>query len=169
MKRTISILAAAAFLLAAGYALADTASDQPGGCCGPGAACAMSNQQAAKPPAKPQELKCPVTGQKVTDLKNAPKSVYKGKTYYFCCAGCKPLFDKNPEKYIKPAPAKQSNAVICPVMGGVVKNPKTAPKSVYKGKTYYFCCAGCKPQFDKNPEKYVKSDAKTRTTETHKH
>ena len=28
-------------------------------------------------------------------------------------------------------------------------------KSVYKGKTYYFCCPGCKPQFDKNPEKYI--------------
>ncbi|MBC8103781.1 MAG: YHS domain-containing protein [Cytophagales bacterium] len=32
--------------------------------------------------------------------------------------------------------------------------------SVYKGKKYLFCCGGCKPQFDKNPEKYVKT-AKT--------
>ena len=31
---------------------------------------------------------------------------YKGKTYYFCCSGCKPMFDKNPQKYIKTASAK---------------------------------------------------------------
>ncbi len=29
------------------------------------------------------------------------KSEYKGKTYYFCAAGCKKAFDENPEKYIR--------------------------------------------------------------------
>ena len=29
-------------------------------------------------------------------------------------------------------------------------------KTVYKGKTYYFCTEECKKQFDKEPEKYVK-------------
>jgi len=29
------------------------------------------------------------------------KSEYKGKTYYFCAPGCKKLFDKNPESYLK--------------------------------------------------------------------
>ena len=32
--------------------------------------------------------------------------------------------------------------------------------SIYQGKKYLFCCQGCKPQFDKNPAKYVKT-AKT--------
>ena len=36
----------------------------------------------------------------------------------------------------------------------------STPKSVYQGKTYYFCCAACKPMFDKNPAKYVKAEAK---------
>ena len=51
---------------------------------------------------------CPVMGSKIPDVtKAAGKSVYKGKTYYFCCASCKPLFDKNPEKYVpQPPPAK---------------------------------------------------------------
>lgn len=36
---------------------------------------------------------------------------------------------------------------------------KTAPaKSEYKGQTYYFCAPGCKRQFDKNPEKFLKVD-----------
>jgi YHS domain-containing protein len=25
----------------------------------------------------------------------------------------------------------------------------------YKGKKVYFCCSGCKPEFEKNPEKYL--------------
>ncbi len=29
-------------------------------------------------------------------------------------------------------------------------------KSVYKGKTYYFCAPGCKKKFDSDPEKYSK-------------
>ncbi|MHC4546052.1 MAG: YHS domain-containing protein [Planctomycetota bacterium] len=27
--------------------------------------------------------------------------------------------------------------------------------TVYKGKKVYFCCPGCKPEFEKNPEKYL--------------
>jgi YHS domain-containing protein len=38
---------------------------------------------------------------------------------------------------------------------GMDVDEKTAPKSEYKGKTYYFCAPGCKREFDKNPEKYV--------------
>jgi len=31
-------------------------------------------------------------------------------------------------------------------------------KSEYKGKTYYFCAPMCKQKFDRNPEKYVKTE-----------
>ncbi|MBV9072390.1 MAG: DJ-1/PfpI family protein [Acidobacteria bacterium] len=31
----------------------------------------------------------------------------------------------------------------------------TSPKSVYKGKNYYFCSEGHKQQFDRTPEKYI--------------
>ncbi len=36
-------------------------------------------------------------------------------------------------------------------------DPKTAPKSVYKGKTYLFCSDEHKQTFDANPEMYVKA------------
>jgi YHS domain-containing protein len=113
--------------------------------------------KSTKPVVKSGSVICPVMGGKVADLKHAKKSVYKGKTYYFCCPDCKTKFDKNPEKYIKPAPKAKAAAadIRCPVTGTKVIDPKTAPKSVYKGKTYYFCCAACKPTFDKNPEKYI--------------
>jgi len=34
-------------------------------------------------------------------------------------------------------------------------DPKTAQKSEYQGKTYYFCSVGCKRSFDKEPQRYV--------------
>ena len=51
---------------------------------------------------------------------------------------------------------KKIVSAVCPVMGNKIPDvTKAAGKSVYKGKTYYFCCPGCKPKFDKNPEKYI--------------
>jgi YHS domain-containing protein len=41
--------------------------------------------------------------QDKVDVKKATKaklfSDYNGSRYYFCCAGCKPAFDKDPAKY----------------------------------------------------------------------
>lgn len=45
---------------------------------------------------------CPVHGKKIPSVtKNSRKSVYKGKAYYFCGSKCKPVFDKNPGKFVK--------------------------------------------------------------------
>jgi len=60
----------------------------------------------AKSAHKPAPLICPVTGEKIASVKDAVgSSVYKGKTYYFCCSACKPMFDANPAKYVKTAAA----------------------------------------------------------------
>jgi YHS domain-containing protein len=38
-------------------------------------------------------------------------------------------------------------------------NEKTAKwKSIYKGKTYYFCAPGCKKAFDEEPEMYISGE-----------
>jgi YHS domain-containing protein len=44
--------------------------------------------------------KDPVCGMDVDEQTATLKSEYKGQTYYFCGAGCKRSFDKDPEKYI---------------------------------------------------------------------
>ncbi len=54
------------------------------------------------------------------------------------------------------AKAADANAAteqkLCPVLGNPIdKNVYT----VYKGKKVYFCCSMCKPEFEKNPEKYI--------------
>jgi YHS domain-containing protein len=46
-----------------------------------------------------------------------------------------------------------------PVCGMMVDPTSAAGKSEYKGKTYYFCSAGCKKEFDQDPEKFLKSGA----------
>ena len=116
------------------------------------AATALAPAFAATTAKKPVSAICPVLGTKIPDISKAPaKSVYKGKTYYFCCKICKSKFDKDPGKYIK-----KPVSAVCPVMGTKIPDiSKAAGKSVYKGKTYYFCCPSCKPKFDKNPEKYI--------------
>ena len=40
----------------------------------------------------------------------------------------------------------------CPVMGSPINK---ALFTEYQGKKVYFCCPGCKEQFEKEPEKYI--------------
>jgi len=47
-----------------------------------------------------------------------------------------------------------------PVCGMEVDEKKAAAKLEYKGKTYYFCTSSCKEAFEKEPEKYVKSQGR---------
>ena len=46
-------------------------------------------------------VKDPICGMNVDESKAASTAVYKGKTYYFCSAGCKAKFEKEPEKHAK--------------------------------------------------------------------
>ena len=60
-----------------------------------------SAQDAKKEEAKPaMEAQDPVCGMMV-ETANAPKSAYKGRTYYFCSIDEKKDFDKAPATYIK--------------------------------------------------------------------
>lgn len=45
-----------------------------------------------------------------------------------------------------------------PVCGMEVDEKTAAATSEYKGTTYYFCAPGCKTAFDKDPEKYLKTE-----------
>jgi Cu+-exporting ATPase len=43
-----------------------------------------------------------------------------------------------------------------PVCGMDIDERKAAATAVYQGKTYYFCSAQCKAQFENAPAKYAK-------------
>jgi YHS domain-containing protein len=71
------------------------------------AAVAFATDDAAKPPTsfdKPQaagvKATCPVMNSAFTIDDKTPSSQYQGRYYYFCCAGCKASFDKDPAKYL---------------------------------------------------------------------
>ncbi len=45
-----------------------------------------------------EQTRCPVMGGKITFRLF---SDYKEKRVFFCCSGCKPAFEREPEKYMK--------------------------------------------------------------------
>lgn len=55
------------------------------------------------------------------------------------------------------APVSTPEHPLCAVCGMDV-DPKIAPKSVFKGKTYYFCSDDDKKTFDAAPDKFVTAD-----------
>lgn len=58
----------------------------------------------------------------VVDTANPPggQSEHRGTTYYFCAAGCKVAFDRDPGKYLQQAgqpPAQQRVTFISRILG----------------------------------------------------
>ena len=65
--------------------------------------------------------------------------------------GCKKTGPAAPAETKEVASAAIEQTV-CPVM---VRAINKSMFTEYKGKKVYFCCAGCKEKFEKEPEKYI--------------
>jgi Cu(I)/Ag(I) efflux system membrane fusion protein/cobalt-zinc-cadmium efflux system membrane fusion protein len=115
---------------------------------------------------------CPVMRNEFTVHEGTESTQYLGKTYVYCCPGCKPMFEKDPEKYLavlaeQAAKAEQAprngfdgmppvgTKAFCPVMQNEFTVHEGTESTVYKGKTYVYCCPGCKKMFEEDPEKYI--------------
>jgi Cu+-exporting ATPase len=107
---------------------------------------------------------------------------YMGTTYYFCSAGCRSKFEKDPARYTaqlaqvehagqpshsrvmadmpKGEEMERHQPAIDPVCGMSVDPDHAEYRSFQKGETYYFCSAGCKETFDKDPAKYIRGATK---------
>lgn len=95
----------------------------------------------------------PMTSKRIEPEKAKAQSDYNGVRYFFAAEDDKKTFDKEPKKY---ATAPKKELLFCPVSNEIVESYDKAPDySDYKDTRYYFCCNGCKPQFDKNPDKYL--------------
>jgi Cu+-exporting ATPase len=97
----------------------------------------------------------PVCGMEVKKKDGKFTHVHNDKTYYFCMEECRDKFIKAPGDYI----IADDGMVTCPVSGESFKKSEFTESMDYDGKTYYFCCAGCKDKFEKNPEKYAKKSS----------
>ena len=65
--------------------------------------------------------------------------------------GCKKSEPAAPAE-TKEVAAAAIEQTVCPIMGGAINKSMFTE---YKGKKVYFCCAGCKEKFEKEPEKYL--------------
>jgi xanthine dehydrogenase accessory factor len=103
--------------------------------------------------ASPAEAIDPVCGMTVPVEGAEYRTEHNGQTFYFCCEGCKVAFEQNPDQYLdKPTPAGEAIDPICDMSVDIA----TAKyMSEYEGQFYYFCGAGCKAAFDKEPRQYL--------------
>ena len=69
----------------------------------------------------------------------------------FLLTGCKKESEPTAAE-TKQAVSEAIEQTTCPVMGGAINK---SLYTEYKGKKVYFCCAGCKEKFEKEPEKYL--------------
>jgi YHS domain-containing protein len=138
----------------------------------------MLRAHARRPDEHASLVQDPVCGMSVDPATATEKVEYAGSTYYFCSAGCRSAFAKDPAHYAtQEAHAGNIEAgnlghsqVLAAVPGGEMEHPRTTIdsvcgmtvdpdksdySSVQKGQTYYFCSRGCKESFDKDPAKYI--------------
>jgi Cu+-exporting ATPase len=55
----------------------------------------------------------PICGMQVDTAAARHTSSYQGRTYYFCCGGCKAKFEAEPGRYAQPAPAAGEGRACC--------------------------------------------------------
>ena len=138
----------------------------------------MLRAHARRPDEHASLVQDPVCGMSVDPATAKEKVEYAGATYYFCSAGCRSTFAKDPARYaaqkvyaghtdaghqgrshmlaaMPGGEMEQPRTTIDPVCGMTVDPDKTDYSSVHAGETYYFCSEGCKESFDKDPGKYI--------------
>jgi uncharacterized protein len=71
---------------------------------------AMIRGHSHRPDEHAAALRDPVCGMTVDPHQTSHYSLHGGQTYYFCSAGCKESFDKEPGRYLPPAGVTRSGA-----------------------------------------------------------
>ncbi|MDJ1634784.1 heavy metal translocating P-type ATPase [Agrobacterium rhizogenes] len=91
-------------------------------------------------------IRDPVCGMTVDPKAGKPSLEYKGRTFHFCCDGCRKKFEAAPENYLT---AKD------PVCGMDVDRASARHFLKHEGEKFYFCSAGCKAKFEAEPAAYL--------------
>jgi Cu+-exporting ATPase len=83
------------------------------------------------------------------------KADYDGKTYFFCCDGCREQFLADPKRFVSQEAQSTAQAARDPVCGMTV-DPATAKHTAQQdGTIYYFCSGRCREKFEADPMKYL--------------
>lgn len=88
--------------------------------------------------------------------------VYKNRLVRLCCTGCIKMFNKDAAAYLKKIDAaivaKQRERYpleTCVVAEGPLGSMGEPFEIIVGNRLVRFCCAGCKPRFEKNPAQYL--------------
>lgn len=109
---------------------------------------------------------CVVSGDTLGTMGEPVDHVYDNHLIRFCCTGCIKAFEKEPDKYMtiieKVREAQEAERSprpypldTCLVSGGKLGSMGEPATYVYNGQELQFCCRGCIPQFEKDPETYM--------------
>src|SRR5438105_7384968 len=140
----------------------------------------MLRAHARRPAAGAELVRDPVCGMSVDPATATEHVEYMGTPYYFCSTGCRSKFEKDPARYTAqvvevahaghlshslvtaavPGGELENQSAIDPVCGMSVDVESAEYRSFQKGETYYFCSAGCKETFDRDPAKYIGKEKK---------
>ncbi len=131
-----------------------------------------------EPPPPEGHARDPVCGMTVDPATATASAEYEGRTYYFCCGGCREKFLAEPARFVAAdpqgaAPASgrvahshagggHNHGATTPVAAakdpvcGMSVDPATAKhKADHAGAAYYFCSARCREKFVADPVKYL--------------
>lgn len=158
------------------------ASGASGSCCGGHAATPVAPTKplatadccagAAPPPVDLPAAKAtdPVCGMSVDTATAKHRATHGGKTFYFCCNGCKTKFEADPQTYLAKAQAAHAHPhdhaghthgaptgdlAKDPVCGMDVDPATAKHRTEHDGHPVFFCSAGCKTKFEAHPEHYT--------------
>jgi Cu+-exporting ATPase len=107
----------------------------------------------------------PVCGMTVEPEADTPQHEHDGRTYYFCCDGCRTAFAANPEEHLDAGEAHDDDGSchhghaagehVDPVCGMTVSADESAGTVEHEGESYYFCGDGCLRKFRDDPDRYL--------------
>lgn len=81
---------------------------------------------------------------------------FHGEKFYFCSVDCKMIFGRDPLSFIRQNKHVQEKAMdnVC---GMEIEKEDTKFRHQYHNQWYYFCSQSCMREFERNPQRYVKS------------
>ncbi|MBD3237160.1 MAG: hypothetical protein GF330_10675 [Candidatus Eisenbacteria bacterium] len=102
---------------------------------------------------------CIVSGQKLGSMGPPVNLLYRNRLVRLCCEGCRNAFEAEPAGFI----AKLNAAVIekqrpdyplrhCVISGAELGSMGPPVDYVHQGRLVRFCCAGCVPAFEADPQ-----------------
>ena len=88
----------------------------------------------------------PICGMTVTMAPDTPQLEHDGDTIYFCREACKTEYAAG---LSGDAPPAAPATAVDPICGMTVLASGDTPQLVHDGETVYFCCEGCKTQYQR--------------------